>query len=67
MPRYLIGRRAYYEGEDDYGDPIQTANEVIEDDDDPIDTGLVDHNGYSIYRDRERVEFFGFVQHRTKA
>ena len=46
---------------DDYGRPAMTANEVIQGGREPIDTGLIDASGQTIYRTPETVPF-GFVK-----
>lgn len=60
MPRYLTKPRNVHESYDDEGELCITGSEVIIEDDEPEFTGLYDHNGYEICRDRDRVRF-GFV------
>ena len=55
--KYRTKPVSHYEGFDDYGDSILTANEVIENDPAPTFTGLYNADGDEIHRVRESVAF----------
>jgi hypothetical protein len=47
--------RSYYEGADEYGDPIMTANEVVVEEGAETWTGLYNADGEEIHRVPEKV------------
>lgn len=53
---YRIRPRNHFEGWDDDGDPIHTANEVIEIEPEETWTGLYDANGDEIHNIPDKVK-----------
>lgn len=55
MPMYIVRPRMPYWDEDVERDVLMPETMVVVEDDDDVDTGLVDARGYAIYRTSERV------------
>jgi hypothetical protein len=63
--RYVYKPRGAYVAFDEYGDVSSTADTIIEDDKEPVFTGLYDAIGQELYREPVTVRM-GFVGKRER-